>query len=327
MKKKTVNIYPSYIGAHRAGRLRALSERLVRALASCDLCPRRCGADRLRGEKGFCATGRLAKVYTCRAHRGEEPVISGDRGSGTVFFSCCNMRCVYCQNYRFSWHGEGIEVTAEALAEIFMKMQAAGCHNLNLVTPTHVVPQIVEALVIAVEKGFVLPLVYNTGGYDSPEVIRMLEGVVDIYLPDMRYGDNERAQAFSTAPDYVEVNRAVVSEMFRQVGELLVDDGVAVQGLIIRHLVLPSSVSGTDAVFRYIAQSLSKDVHISLMRQYTPVFNAVEDQLLSRKITQAEYDEAMRLLACYGLEKGWVQDEQSDTDAEQYLGANFDGIG
>jgi len=327
MKKEKNKTYPSYLAAAKDGSLKELSLRLTGRLAACDLCPRRCGADRLRGDKGFCGTGRLARVYTYRAHQGEEPVLSGSRGSGTVFFTHCNMKCVYCQNYRFSWNGEGVDVSAEALAEIFLKLQAKGCHNLNLVTPSHVVPQIVEALVLAVEKGFALPLVYNTSGYDSLDVIRMLEGIVDIYLPDMRYGDSRSARDYSTAPDYVEVNRAAVSEMFRQAGLLRVEDEVAVSGLIIRHLVIPEGLPGTDAVFRFIAGRLSKEIHVSLMRQYNPVFKAVAHERLNRRITEAEYEEAVNLLADYGLQNGWVQDALTDDDLEKYLGANFDGIG
>lgn len=327
MKKEKNSAYPPYRAAAAAGKLTELSGRLISRLAACDLCPRRCGVDRLSGKSGYCATGRFAKVYTYRKHMGEEPVISGSRGSGTVFFTHCNMKCIYCQNYRFSWYGEGVEVSAEALAEIFMKIQAMGCHNLNLVTPTHVLPQIIESLVIAVEKGFSLPLVYNTSGYDSPEVIRMLDGIVDVYLPDMRYGDNKRAAEYSTAPDYVEVNQAVVAEMFRQAGRLVIKDAIAVRGLIIRHLVIPDGLSGTDAIFRFIADRLSKEAHVSLMRQYNPVFKAVHHERLQRKISEAEYEEAECLLADHGLHNGWVQGALTDTDVEQYLGANFDGIG
>ncbi|HRZ86922.1 MAG TPA: radical SAM protein [bacterium] len=323
---KEGNDYPSYLKAYRDGSLSAACSRLVARLKPCDLCPRRCGVNRLDGGAGFCGSGRLASVFTYQRHMGEEPVISGERGSGTVFFSHCNMKCIYCQNYRFSSLGEGVECEPERLAAIFMEIQEMGCHNLNLVTPSHVVPQILEALILAIPQGFSLPIVYNTSGYESADVISELAGIVDIYLPDMRYGDDGAAMRCSNAPGYVAANRAAVAEMFRQAGPLAVEGGVARRGMIVRHLVLPGGLSGTATVFRFIAERLSKDIHISLMRQYNPVYKAAGLPPLDRRITDDEYADAVKLLEEYGLENGWIQDEHGDKEVETFLGENFSSM-
>ncbi|MFC2149107.1 radical SAM protein [Candidatus Auribacterota bacterium] len=316
-------MYPSYLTKYHDGSLARISHQLVSRLGSCDLCPRKCRVNRLKGESGYCGTGRNARVYKHMRHNGEEPVISGQRGSGTVFFAGCSLKCVYCQNYKFSWLGEGEEVSGDKLSGIFMAVQGMGCHNLNLVTPTHILPQIIEALLTAVEKGFNLPLVYNSSGYDSVDVLRLIEGIVDIYLPDMRYGDESSADALSAAPDYVEVNKDVIKEMYRQSGPLSVEGGIAAKGVLIRHMVLPGGRSATDRIFKFISEEVSKDIHISLMRQFSPVFKAREHPGINRRITDAEYDRAVSLMSGYGLKNGWFQDDLTGEETAAYIGENL----
>ena len=279
-------------------------------LEACRVCPRECGVDRLKNDKmGFCRSGLNPVVASASAHHGEEPPLSGNKGSGTIFLANCNMKCVYCQNYPISQFGNGVEKTSAELACQMLLLQEQGCHNLNLVTPTHFMPQILKAWGLARERGFSLPLVYNTSGYESVEALKLLSGIVDIYLPDMRYSDDRIAMLYSTAPHYVEVNRAAVLEMYQQVGNLELDEqGIAKRGLIVRHLVLPGGLSGTEGVMKFLAEEISKDVHISLMSQYFPACNASEIKELSRKTTAEEYDEACGIMEKYGLENGWVQE-------------------
>jgi putative pyruvate formate lyase activating enzyme len=279
-------------------------------LEHCRVCPRECGVNRLKDEKtGFCRSGLNPVISSVSPHHGEEPPLSGTKGSGTIFFTNCNLKCAYCQNYPISQMGTGSERTIGELACQMLWLQEQGCHNLNLVTPTHFMPQIVKALGIAKERGFNLPLVYNTSGYESVEALRLLDGIVDIYLPDMRYSDEKVALKYSIAPHYVEINRATVKEMFRQVGNLELDENsVAKRGLIIRHLVLPGGISGTEGVMKFLAEEISKEVHISLMSQYFPAYRASEFKELNRRITAKEYEEASRVMQKYGLENGWVQE-------------------
>ncbi|NTW59867.1 MAG: radical SAM protein [Nitrospirae bacterium] len=278
-------------------------------LEACKVCPRECGVNRLKDEKlGFCRSGLNPVIASVSPHHGEEPPISGSKGSGTIFFANCNMRCEYCQNYPISQMGHGTERTPGELACQMIWLQEQGCHNLNLVTPTHYVPQILKAIGIARERGFNLPIVYNTSGYDSVEMLLLLDGVIDIYMPDMRYADNAAAVRYSVAPYYVQVNRAAVKEMYRQVGNLVMDkDGIATRGLLVRHLVLPNKVSGTEEVMKFLAKEISKDVYVSLMSQYFPAYRSAESKQLSRRITEEEYDEAYSMKIKYGLKKGWVQ--------------------
>lgn len=290
-----------------------LHERIEAAyqlLDSCRVCPRECGVNRLKNDKiGFCRSGLNAVVSSAGPHHGEEPPISGTKGSGTIFFANCNLHCVYCQNYPISQMGTGNERTIAELACQMLWLQEQGCHNLNLVTPTHFMPQILKALGIAKERGFHLPIVYNTSGYESVEALRLLDGIVDIFLPDMRYSEGKAALRYSIAPHYPEINRAAVTEMFRQVGNLELDEnGIAKRGLIIRHLVLPNGNSGTEGVMKFLAEEISKDVHLSLMSQYFPAYKAHEIPELSRRITSEEYDEAYQIMQGYGLENGWVQE-------------------
>ncbi len=292
------------------GELQKRIETAYAFLESCRVCPRECGVNRLKNDKlGFCRSGLNPVISSVSPHHGEEPPLSGTKGSGTVFFTNCNLKCVYCQNYPISQMGNGAERTPGELACQMLWLQEQGCHNLNLVTPTHFMPQILRALAIARERDFHLPIVYNTSGYDSVESLRLLDGIVDIYLPDMRYGIGAAAMKYSIAPNYPEVNRAAVREMFRQVGNLELDgSGIAKRGLIVRHLVLPSGLSGTKEVMQFLSEEISKDVHISLMSQYFPAFRAHEFKNLSRRVTAGEYDEAYRIMQQYGLENGWVQE-------------------
>lgn len=303
-----------------------LSRRAGRALAMqspCRLCPRACGARRDRGERGVCREGAFARVFSAAPHLGEEPPLSGTAGSGTVFFSGCTLRCSYCQNHEFSQEGAGTAVGAGELARIFLSLESKGCHNLNLVTPTHFLPQILAALASAAGEGFSLPVVYNTSGYETEEALRLLDGVVDIYLPDMRYDAAEAAARCSGAGDYPAVNRRAVREMWRQVGPLDVDEaGVARRGLIVRHLVLPGGLSGTAGVLRFLAGEVSRDVAVSLMSQYTPCFRALGDPVLGRRITRREFAEAEEELHRLGFTRGWVQGWEESASRE-FLGETF----
>jgi putative pyruvate formate lyase activating enzyme len=279
-------------------------------LESCHVCPRECGVNRLKNDKlGFCRSGLNPVISSVSPHHGEEPPLSGTKGSGTIFFTNCNLRCLYCQNYPISQMGNGAERTPGELACQMIWLQEQGCHNLNLVTPTHFMPQILKALGIARDRGFNLPIVYNTSGYEAVESLRLLDGIVDIYLPDMRYSDDKAALKYSIAPHYPEVNRAAVKEMYRQVGNLVLDEnGIAKRGIIVRHLVLPNGLSGTESIMKFLALEISKDVYISLMSQYFPAYKANEHKELSRRTTAAEYDDACRIMEKYGLENGWVQE-------------------
>jgi putative pyruvate formate lyase activating enzyme len=290
-----------------------LNERIEAAyqlLESCRVCPRQCGVNRLKNDKlGFCRSGLNPVISSVSPHHGEEPPLSGIKGSGTIFFANCNLRCMYCQNYPISQMGNGEERTPGELACQMLWLQEQGCHNLNLVTPTHFKPQILKALGIARERGFDLPIVYNTSGYDSLESLRLLDGIVDIYLPDMRYSDDKAALKYSTAPHYPEINRAAIKEMYRQVGNLEIDgNGIAKRGLIIRHLILPNGLSGTGKIMKFLAEEISKDVYISLMSQYFPAYKAVEHKEINRRITENEYDAAYDIKMKYGLKNGWVQE-------------------
>ncbi|RME88976.1 MAG: radical SAM protein, partial [Anaerolineae bacterium] len=259
---------PAYLrlsDAELGRRVEAAFARLER----CDLCARRCGVNRLAGELGVCRTGVRARVSSYGPHLGEEDPLRGWRGSGTIFFARCNLRCQYCQNYDISQRDAGEEVDAETLATIMLRLQMAGCHNINFVSPSHVVPQILAAVRLAARRGLRLPLVYNTGGYDSPEALELLDGVIDIYMPDMKYADSEPAHRFSRVRDYPQVNRAAVREMHRQVGDLEIDErGLARRGLLVRHLVLPNGLAGTGKIVRFLAEEISPNTYLNLMDQY-----------------------------------------------------------
>jgi putative pyruvate formate lyase activating enzyme len=293
-------------------KIRLIGERLGRAyrlLNPCRVCPRTCGVNRPAGETGVCGMGGTPEISSDNLHFGEEPPISGTRGSGTVFFAGCSLRCVFCQNYPISQMRHGNRVTIRRLADLMLGLQVRGGHNINLVTPTHFAPQIMAALLSAYRRGLTLPVVYNCGGYESLDMLRLWDGIIDVYMPDMKYADPEEAGRWSGAPDYPEVNRAVVAEMARQVGPLELDEeGIAKRGLLVRHLVLPENRSGTDLILRFIADRISPETHVSLMRQYFPAHRAHGLPPLDRKITDAEYDEARQSLERAGLENGWIQE-------------------
>ena len=317
---------PGYVALYRSGDLERRASRLEARLASCDICPRECHCNRIRGERGFCNSGHLPVVSSFCAHYGEEPVISGKQGSGTIFFGNCNLRCVYCQNYQISQqHQRCYEIEIQALAGNMLYLQdEIGCHNINLVSPTHFVPQIVRALVEAVPMGLHLPLVYNTNSYESVATLEELDGVVNIYLPDLKYASDAFARRYSDAPHYVSISRRAIREMYRQVGELVVDrSGVAKRGLIVRHLILPGGLAGSRDSLDWLAKELSRKVCVSAMSQYHPVYRALQYPELSRKISVAEYWEVLDTMAELSLGKGWMQDMDSPDD---YL-PDFEGEG
>ncbi len=291
-------------------------------MQKCRVCPRKCGVNRLKNERGFCQVGRNPIVSSYNPHLGEERCLVGTRGSGTIFMTWCNLRCVYCQNYKISQMGVGKEITAKKLADIMISLQDQGCHNINFVSPTHQVPQILEALPKAIEKGLKLPLVYNTNAYDSIETLKLLEGIFDIYLPDFKYSDNKIALTYSQAPRYFEIAKAAISEMHRQVGDLIIKSrlenqipkwkkenqqylkdipwGVAIRGLLIRHLVLPENLAGSKKIMKFLSQ-LSPHTFVNIMDQYHPYFKALNYPQLARRITRQEYQQVAKWAKRYGL--------------------------
>jgi len=313
--------YPVYLNAFKSGQLKKVAAWFFDSLDSCVICPRKCKVNRLENKIGFCKTGKLAKVYSFTCHHGEEPPISGTNGSGTIFFSHCNMGCVYCQNYEFSQLGQGREYTSEELAQIMLKLQSLSCHNINLVTPTHVLPQILKGLELAIKQGLKIPLVYNSSGYELAETIKLLDGIIDIYLPDMRYADKAVSQELSSAFDYPEYNQKAVKEMYRQVGEAEFDDaGLIKKGLIIRHLVLPNGASGTEKIMKFIAEEISEDTYISLMSQYLPYYKASGYPKICRRLKEEEYSQAKEILERYNLLNGWIQESYG---CERFAGVNI----
>jgi putative pyruvate formate lyase activating enzyme len=305
---------PAYVALHRSGRLAARAQAAWAMLSNCELCPHCCGVNRLAGERGFCRMGELPKVSSWNLHSWEEPPISGTRGSGTIFFSGCTGRCRFCQNYPISQLGYGQVVSIERLADMMVELQRKGAHNINLVTPTHFLPAILAALPTAIRAGLRLPLVYNTSGYERVEMLRLLEGVVEIWLPDAKYADQAIARSLSGFTDYVENNQAALRELYRQVGpELVLDEeGIARRGLVVRHMILPAALSGTAQVLAWVAQNLSPKVHVSLMDQYFPAHRAVGDPLLGRKLRPEEYLVALEAFDAVGLERGWQQETLED---------------
>jgi putative pyruvate formate lyase activating enzyme len=296
---------PGYIGLYRSGELARRVDEAYRRLAACDLCPRECGVDRCRSAEGAgCHTGERAVVCSYHPHHGEETPLVGRHGSGTIFFAWCNLRCVYCQNVELSQMGQGEETGPEGLAAMMLWLEDVGCHNINLVSPSHVVPQILAGLLVAVERGLRAPLVYNTGGYDAVQTLRLLDGVVDIYMPDMKCADAQVGQLYSGVPDYPQVNQAAVHEMHRQVGDLTMDErGIARRGLLVRHLVLPDGLAGTVEIARFLAHEISPNTYVNIMDQYRPCYRAEEMPPLNRRITRQEYVEAVRLVREAGLHR------------------------
>ncbi len=299
---------PRYVELARSGELLRRAALAAERLRACTLCPRACGVDRTAAELGFCRSGDLPTVYSHMSHPGEEPPISGTRGSGTIFMSGCTLSCVYCQNARFSQGGEGAERTIADVAGMMLKLEKMGCHNINIVTPTHHTPAILTSLSLAAGEGMSIPLVWNTSSYESPETLALLDGVADIYLADIRYADDAVAERYSDAADYATVSRAALRTMQRQVGTLRMDErGIATGGLIVRHLVLPDGVSGTADCLAFVAEELGPETFVGLMAQYYPAHRAPEHPRIARRLTAAEWDEAVAAHAEAGLINGWVQ--------------------
>jgi putative pyruvate formate lyase activating enzyme len=294
---------PAYLALLRSGELKRRAQEAHARLEACDICARECGVNRLEStEKAGCHTGDRAVVSSYGPHFGEENPLVGTGGSGTIFFAWCNLHCQFCQNYEISQQGQGRPTEPEDLAKMMLSLQEQGCHNINFVSPSHVVPQILVALLIAAEAGLRLPLVYNTGGYDALQTLELLGGVVDIYMPDMKYADPDVARHFSKVANYPAVNQAAVKEMHRQVGDLTMDDrGVAKRGLLVRHLVLPEGLAGTEAIVRFLRDEVSPDTYINVMAQYRPSYRAYGMPPLDRRITDQEYAEAVRLAQETGL--------------------------
>lgn len=297
------------IDLYQSGELLQRVREAYRRLAACDLCPHDCGVNRVAGEVGICGAGLKPKIASANVHHGEEPPISGSRGSGTIFLSGCSLKCVFCQNFPISQLSNGEEISTGELATRMLGLQRRRVHNINLVTPTHYLPQILAALWLAVPQGFDLPLVWNSSGYEKVDALQLLDGVVSVYLPDMKYCDDSQSVEISSAPGYRGINREAVTEMLRQVGHLSTDiNGIAEHGLIIRHLVLPGGRAGSVDTLRWIADNLGLETHIALMNQYFPAHVAHRVPGLDRKITSEEYDQAVEILEVCGLENGWVQE-------------------
>ena len=299
-----------YLDLYQSGELIRRVKRGYARLAACDLCPQACGINRLAGETGLCGGGKTPRIASANIHRGEEPPISGSRGSGTVFLSGCTLNCRFCQNFPISQLRNGTDHSVGQLADKMLSLQSKGAHNINFVTPSHFTPQILAALYLAIGKGFHLPIVWNTSGYERLDTLELLDGIVDLYLPDMKYAAEAQALQLSQAPGYPELNRDAVTEMLRQVGHLECDDqGIAVRGLIVRHLVLPQGRAGSAQTLAWIAEHLGTDTHIALMSQYFPAHLAGETPGMERRVTAEEYGEAVEALEWNDLENGWVQDE------------------
>lgn len=295
---------PSYLKLHRTGILSGRVAEALDMLEACRMCPRECGVNRLKGEKGFCRTGRYARVASYCAHFGEELPLVGTCGSGAIFFSSCNLMCSFCQNYEISHLNEGVESGPEQLASIMIELAKMGCHNINFVTPTHVVPQILESLGYAIERGLNIPLVYNTGGYDKKETLELLDGVFDIYMPDFKFWNEKHAERYCQAADYGKYAIMAILEMHRQTGDLILDErGTALRGLIIRHLVMPGNVAGTGEIMDFIAGKVSKGTYINVMDQYRPCGILDKDDPVSRKITVEEFREALKAARSRGLNR------------------------
>jgi putative pyruvate formate lyase activating enzyme len=299
------NFVPAYVRAFAEGVLQERADQAIESLRSCRVCPRDCEIDRFNNKIGVCKSGRLARVASGFPHFGEEDCLRGWNGSGTIFFGWCNLRCVFCQNFETSQFGEGAEVTASELAQIMLDLQEAGCHNINFVTPEHVVPQILEALVIAIERGLRLPLVYNTSAYDSLESIQWMDGIVDIYMPDFKLWDGEHCRKYLVASNYADAARAVIAAMHSQVGELKVDEnGLALRGILVRHLVMPGLLDDTREIMRWVAENLSQDTYVNVMQQYYPAHKAETEPRfteINRGISADEFCSAVELAQATGL--------------------------
>lgn len=278
-------------------------------LNSCTLCPHNCKVNRLEGKKGRCKCDNTLKIALASLHKFEEPCISGTNGSGTVFFTNCNLNCIYCQNYEISQGGKGKEITIQTLADIFIKQQEKGAHNINLVTPTMYVYQIIEAIKLARKNGLKIPIIYNSNGYENVETIKMLNGYIDVYLPDLKYYTNELSKKYSNVDNYFEVATNAIKEMYSQVGNAVFDDNEIIQkGVIIRHLVLPNHIQNTKNILKWINENLPKDIYVSVMAQYFPTYKAKNDSLINRKLNKKEYKEVLNYLYSLDLQNGYIQE-------------------
>ncbi len=293
---------PHYISLYRTGSLDERIEEARKLLHDCQICPRRCRVNRYENELGVCGIGKLPKISSYNPHFGEEPPLVGTHGSGTIFITSCNLGCVFCQNYEISHLRDGYEVSFERLAQMMIELQNRGCHNINFVTPTHVVPHILEALPIAIREGLHIPLVYNTGGYDLVETLQLLDGVFDIYMPDFKFSDSDVAAKWCKARDYPQVVMEVIREMHRQVGDLMVNDrGIAERGLIVRHLVMPNGLAGTRKVMQFLAQNISSHTYVNIMDQYHPCGLARKYPEINRRINEKEFEDALRIAREEGI--------------------------
>jgi putative pyruvate formate lyase activating enzyme len=295
---------PSYIRTYHDGMLLERIDAALAILENCRLCPRHCEVNRLEEEKGVCNTGRQALVSSYSPHFGEEDPLVGKGGSGTIFMTNCNLGCVFCQNYEISHLSQGVPVSLSDLAQMMLSLQRRGCHNVNFVTPTHMVPQILEALPEAIEQGLTVPLVYNCGGYEEVDTLRLLDGVFDIYMPDFKFWDSEQSARFCSAPDYPEKARAAVKEMHRQVGDLVLDQaGIAQRGLLIRHLVMPDGIAGTREIMRFLAKEISRETYVNVMNQYRPCGEAHKFPELRRPINAEEFGDAIKAAQEEGIHR------------------------
>jgi putative pyruvate formate lyase activating enzyme len=296
------NFEPSYIKTFENGLLKEKIDQAYKILKSCTICPRRCKVNRLSDERGICKTGKQAEVASFDPHFGEEAPLVGTNGSGTIFFTHCNLLCNFCQNFDISHQGIGKEVNDKQLAHMMLTLKESGCHNINFVTPSHVIPQILSALDIAVQKGLNVPLIYNSGGYDSVESLKILEEVFDIYMPDFKFWDPKISELTCDAPDYPEIARLALIEMHRQVGDLIIDEnGIAQRGVLIRHLVLPDHLAGTRDIMKFIANKISKNSYVNIMAQYRPCGNVSEIRQLNRHLDGNEFKEALRIAQKEGI--------------------------
>ena len=310
-RKKPVMLenHPSYLSLYKSGELWKRADVLQKNLSACTLCPWECRADRTRGERGACRAATKIRVAKAIPHFGEEPPISGTKGSGTIFFSFCSLNCCFCQNFQISQENMGQDLSEKKLAQKMLSLQKMGCHNINLVSASHFLPQIISALCLAVESGLSLPLVYNTSGYENLWTLKQLEGIIDIYLPDAKYSDDSAAQKYSGVKNYSNTNLLALKEMFRQVGHLKLDkNGIALSGLIVRHLVLPENLSNTKTILKNLKNAIGTELSISFMSQYKPCHKALKDKALSLPLSKEEYIEAVDFLYALGFENGWVQD-------------------
>ena len=302
MNMKTKSFEPVYLKTYKEGLFPDKIEKAFQMLEACSLCPRNCGVNRLKEKKGFCCAGKLPEVSSYSPHFGEERPLVGFHGSGTIFMTHCNLGCIFCQNYSISHLGEGKEISLERFGKMMVELQRLGCHNINFVSPSHYVPQILKALPEAISMGLSVPLVYNTGGYDSVNTLQLLDGIIDIYMPDFKYSRSNVADKYAQAPDYPQMAKLAFKEMHRQVGDLLINEqGIALRGVLVRHLVLPEDLAGTEEVMHFLASEISKETYVNIMDQYYPCGNIPLDSPLRRRITQAEFNQAIEAAKKEGI--------------------------